>query len=547
MRLTRRILIVGVLVVAAIVGMYSGYAYAVSFYASALADTHMYEVVNINNSSYTVDRGAVTQNGKSISGWSAFRALRLAYEKALAERSPVLALPGVNPDKLLSALVLLKDQQENLALSQKDADEASLVRTSLYPIQFLESAAVLEQARQKFIATGDVTDVVRYRRLLKSTLRTYKDDLEQFRSAFQTVVSSTTPAYGTDTYIIDYPGMARAFAMLEDGIGKMKSVLRMRTLCMRGITFACNPDDISLPDTQDRSQEARPDLSMTHDVTALYKAAGFLISDEPAITLTTSSCIPSNTPATFSFIRYANTASDHYFAPLFTGDILFIQSALYRPEPFYRYFYDRGINYVPVDPLTYYECPESARDFASALSILEIIRFAKEHDVSRYLADSDASHIRSLRNRLLGTMVHEHDATEYIATLRVTLPSTGATESLHQTLDALSLSLSYKTAGLTELISTIVQFESGNRVIAERGVAFDVSARNLFYIRSGFGSLFLITTPAVLNPSTSPFRRNGMAKSKKPYVQYSEINMTPATRTAIRKDMSFFWETHIRR
>ena len=84
-------------------------------------------------------------------------------------------------------------------------------------------------------------------------------------------------------------------------------------------------------------------------------------------------------------------------------------------------------------------------------------------------------------------------------------------------------------------------------MIAERGVEFDVSARNLFYIRSGFGALFLITSPAVRNPGMSPFRRNSMEESEKPYVQYSDMTMTPAIRAALRKDMGFFRDTHIRR
>ena len=545
MRNTNRALMACMLVAGIAGTLYWNQSYAASFYARTLADAHTYEVVTIDNAPYVVDRGLVTLDGKSISGWRTFRILSLAYEKAMAERSPLLALPGVKPDKLLSALVLLKDEQARLALSQKNPAEADMVKTSLYPIQFLESAAALEQARQTFITTGDVTDAVRYRHLLKSTLRTYQHDLEQFRSAFQTVVSSTTPAYGTDTYIIDYSGMTGAFVMLEDGITKMKNVLRMRALCTHGITAVCARGDIYFPETQNFPQETAIDSSITEGVTALYTAAGFPLSDEPSITLSSSSCTPRGAPTTFSFIRYGTSIADQYLTPLFTGDILFIKSARYESAPFYQYFDDSGINYVPVDPLTYYECPEASRDFASALSVLEIIRFAKKYDASRYLTDSDAGTIETLRNRLLGTMVHERDATEYIATLRITLPSIGATKSLHQALDALSLSLSYGTAGLTELISTIVQFESGNRVIAERGVAFDVSARNLFYIRSGFGSLFLITSPTVYNSSTSPFRANGMTKSEKPYAQYSEIKSTPGIRNIIQRDMKFFWDAHI--
>lgn len=547
MRRLNRTLIICALVIGGVGFWYTNQLFAASWYADELANARAYERVVIGNSTYVVDRGSVTQGGTPVPWRQSFRVLSLAYEKALVERSPLLALPGVQPDKLISAVALLKEQQEYLALSQKDGGEEDLVRTSLYPIRFLESAASLEQARHTFIESGAQADAAHYRSLLKSTLHTYAHDLKQFRSAFQTVVPSNAPAYGTDTYIIDYPGMMGALAMLEKGAGNMRRSLLMRTLCTRGIIVACNPDDIRLPEIQNRDKEVRTGVDVTQDVTALYRAAGFKLSEEPSVTLTTSSCIPDNTPATFSFLRYSNPASEHYFAPLFTGDILFIRSALYTSSPFYQYFHDNGIGYVPVDPLTYYECPESARDFASTLAILEIIRFAKAYDVSLYLTDSEASHVQMLRKRLLGTMVHERDATEYISTLRTILPSTEETEPLHQALDALSLSLSYKAAGLTELISTIVQFEKGNRVIAGRGVAFDVTAKNLFYIRSGFGSLFLITSPAVRNPGTSPFRRNSMTESEKPYVQYSELTLTPAIRATLQKDMDFFWDTHISR
>ena len=534
------------MLVAGIAGIFCwNHSYAASFYARALADAHTYELVTVDNAAYVVDRGVVTLDGKSISGWRTFGVLSLAYEKALAERSPVLALPGVDPDKLLSALALLKEEQGRLALSQKDSTQADVVRTSLYPIEFLESVASLEQARQVFIASGNATDATRYSHLVKSTLRIYQHDSERFRSAFQTAVPSTTPPYGTDTYIIDYSGMTRAFVMLEDGISKMKDVLRMRTLCTHGLTFVCNRDDIYLPDTDNLPEETVINSSTAEDIPALYKAAGFRLSDEPSITLSSSSCIPRNTPPIFSFIRYGAFASDQYLTPLFTGDILFIKSARYESAPFYQYFNDNGISYVPVDPLTYYECPEASRDFSSALSVLGIIRFAKKYDLSPYLTGSDADKIQPLRNRLLGTMVHERDASAYVSALRIALPSTNDTKSFHRTLDELSLALSYKTAGLTEFISTIVQFEGGNRLIAGRGVAFDTSARNLFYIRSGFGSLFLITSPTVYNSSTSPFRANGMTKSEKPYAQYSEIKSTPGIRNIIQRDMKFFWDAHI--
>lgn len=524
---------------------YWNQSYAASFYADALADAAPYETIVIGDLSYVVDHGAVVLDGKPVSGWRRSRVLSLAYEKALAEHSPVLALPGVRPEKLLSAVALLKDEQERLALSQNNVTEANLVRTSLYPIQFLQSAASLEEARQTFITTGNASDAARYRGLLKSTLDIYQRDLVRFRSAFQSVVPATTTAYGTNTYIIDYSGMSGALAVLEDGVAQMRSTLRMRLLCTHGMTIVCDRDNLHFADTPSLTQETVADPSMTTDVTNLYEAAGFPVSDAPSITLASSSCIPSNTPATFSFIRYGTSAADQYLTPLFTGDILFIKSALYGSAPFYQYFHDNGISYVPVDPLTYYECPETSHDFASALSVLEIIRFAKKYDLSQYLTYPDADTIRPLRNRLLGTTPHESDAVAYISGLRKVLPSTKETTSLHRTLDELSLAFSYKTAGLTELISTIVQFEGGNRLIAKHGVTFDTSARNLFYIRSGFGSLFLLTSPAVANSRISPFRVNRMTKSEKPYVQYSEIKTGPGIRTIIQKDMSFFWDTHI--
>lgn len=542
---TNRVLI-ACLFLAAIAGiLYGNRLYAVSFFANELANAHTYETVTIGNATYVVDDGLITLDGKSVSGWHAFEALSLAYEKVLAERSPILGLPGVAPEKLLSALSLLKDEQGRLSLSQKDSVNTDLVNTSLYPIQFLKSAASLEQARQTFITTGNATDAVHYRSLLQSTLYTYQRDLQGFRSAFQTVVSSTTPTYGTDTYIIDYSGIERAFTMLEDGSNKMKNALRMRTFCTHGITIACDPGALYLPEIKNVRQEATVNSPLTQEVIALYKAAGFPLNNEPSVTLSSSSCIPRNAPPTFSFIRYGTSAADQYLTPLFTGDILFIKSALYGSTPFYQYFEDNGINYVPVDPLTYYECPDASREFASALSVLEIIRFAKKYDVSDYIAASDMETIASLRNRLLGPMVYERDASTYISALRRALPSTKETASLHRMLDELALALWYKTAGLTQLISTIVQFEGGNRLIAGRGVAFDTSARNLFYIRSGFGSLFLITSPSVANPTTSPFRTNTMTKSEKPYVQYSEIKSTPGIVSTIQKDMGFFWKAHI--
>ena len=530
------------IVLLALVSTLDGSQHAHDYFSKALADAGITTYVSIDGLPYQVDEGVVTVHGKIIPNQRSLAALKLAYEKTLAERSPLLGFPGVNPEKLSQAVLALEENQRRLAESQASPLDAYLVRTALYPLRFLKSAALLEQARQDFITSGDAYDALRYRMVLAETSQAYRDDLKRFSAAFQRAVPTDTLPYGTVTKIIDRAGSLQALAHLGDEIVAVEISRRNRTLCILGITSKCTPQSLMVPHIQSAAQStALQKEGVSDDVRNLYTSAGFPLSDGPSVVLSDSSCVHGYTSQTFSFMRHGAPLLGKYVAPLYTGDLILVKSSSYEKSFFYHYFSDKKVAYVLTDPLAYYECPTASSDFASTLSILHAVHFAEMHTLSQYLQSDIASSVTALGEKISSTdPVHENDVVAYLDTLLLHLPQTKEDTAAYRELMDISLGLSYKTAGLTEYIGNLVEFENQNRAISEKGVDVNISAENLFYLKSGFASLLHIP-----NNRNDDFRPNTLPAKSQPYVYYSDLDHSPLARENISADLIFFKNLHL--
>lgn len=547
MKYRRHIQIAAVLLILCTGALYATVLHASYYYAGALARANTYEEIRIADSVYIVTQGRVALNENKISGLSAFRPLRLAYKKVQAERSPLLALPGVDPSKLDRALQTLRTEQTFLAKLQTNPTETRLVDTALYPVQFLESASLLEQARQRFITSGDESDAAEYSKLLKETIDAYRHDLSLFGAAFQTLTPPTARTYGTLMNTLDRPSMIRALESLEISIERTGHKALTRELCTYAIVALCGENNLYLPEIATSSSAETASTPLIREVITVYKSAAYPLGNTPVVSLTSSACIPSKMPASFTFFRYGTSTQDAYITPFYAGDIILVNSSRYLSSSFYRYFNDNGVTYVLVDPLTYYECFEALNDFSSSLTNLAISYFARDNDAGRYIATTTAEHIEVLSGRLKGGLIIENDATSYIYTLNDALPATRETKQLHRSLEEFALALSYKTAGLSELVSTISLFESGNRMIAKDGGTFDIGAKNLFYTRSGFGSLFLTTHPDISGSGEPIFPPNELPADSMPYEYFSDLRLVQGLQEVIQSDLGFFRTAHIQK
>ncbi len=517
--------------------------YSHDYFSKVLADAGITTYVTIDDLMYKVDEGVVTANGKMISNQRSLAALKLAYEKTLAERSPLLGFPGVNPEKLSQAVLALQEHQRRLAESQANTLDAYLVRTALYPLRFLKSAALLEQARQNFITSGDAYDALRYQMMLAETSQAYRDDLKRFSAAFQRAVPTDTLPYGTVTKIIDRAGSLQALAHLSDEIAAVEISRRNRTLCILGITSHCTPQGLMVPRIQPTTQSTTPQKKgVSDDVKNLYKSAGFPLSDGPSVVLSNSSCVHGDTSQTFSFMRHGAPLVGKYVAPVYTGDLILVKSESYAKSFFYHYFSDKNVAYVLTDPLAYYECPTASFDLASTLSILHAVHFAETHELPPHLQPDVTASVMTLEKKLSSTdSVHENDVAAYLDTLLLQLSQTKEDATAYRELMDISLGLSYKTAGLTEYIGNLVEFENQNRAISQKGVDVNISTGNLFYLKSGFASLLHIPN----NQNDDDFRSNTLPAKSQPYVYYSDLNHSSETRENITADLIFFRNLHL--
>ncbi len=516
--------------------------YTHDYFSGALATAGVRTTVTIDGLRYEVSGGVVTANGAEVSDRHTLAAQKLAYEKTMAERAPLFGLPGVDPARLRQAVRALHEKQRQLAKSQKNTVDAYLMRTALYPIHFLESAALLEQARKDFISSGDANDAMRYETLLIETSQAYRSDLRQFRMAFLTSVPSDTPPYGTVNKIIDRTATIRILSSFGDRIAEVEHVRRNRAICILGKTSACDPRDIATPHIPPVAQNTIKNKGAPVETESLYREAGFPIKDGPGVELSESSCVDERAYRVFFFMPHGAPILGTYIAPVYTGDLILVKSKPYAESFFYHYFYENEVEYVLTDPLAYYECPAASSDFASAISTLHVARFAKTHDFSPLLQSDVARSVAALKTSLSSAeLVSERDAVAYLNTLLFHLPHTAENEEAVRELTELSLGFSYQTAGLVEYIGTMVEFEDQNQSISKRGVDFDTSARNMFYLKSGFSSLLRIPH----TQSDAEFRPNTLPKSSQPYTYYSDLYQSPEIRERIRADLAFFRNLHL--
>lgn len=515
-----------------------------SFFATSLAAANTYAEVVYKDRLYVVVNGAVSTEGSAVSSYDVLPVLRLAYKKITAQRSPLFALAGEPLDDLYAALKSLEEQRKIFADGQQDQISSGHIETSLYPLQFLNAAAALEEARRQFITTSSIASAKLYEKRLRLTADTFQADLLRHKDAYTSLIRSDMPAYGMLGSIVNRGSMEHALEALNGRISSVEIKLLRRALCTSPLTFFCDIHDLDLPLMREPDDMARSDDHLSSEVVSMYVEAGVAVDPSLIVHLSSSRCIPPDKVADFSFSRMS-FYNDTYAFPIYVGDIVYVRSARYTESPFYAYFARRGVERVLVVPTTYYECSEALHDFASVLSVRSIRDFARTNDVSELIASSDDVKISPLREELMKRHVREADAIAYLNLLIQSLPQNASTAAMRSDIQNIAISYSGHTRGLTELLLAMTNEERGNRNLAKRGTVFDTGALNLFYTRSAFGSLFSIANTSPLISGDRLFSVNNLRKSSQPYEYFSSYRENDTLRADLVSDLHDFIFSHV--
>lgn len=505
-----------------------------SFFYNALQPIESSETVAIGEQTYTVTKGAVKSSGP-ITPRSELHALKLAYEKIVARRNPLLALPGVDLPRMRNAIALLATTSLALADIQKTEAEKRLVSRTLFPIEFLNAATETEEARRRFLITGDVEDAVTYRQSLLNTLTTYRANLDTFLRGFSAAVPHTSAHYAV---------MGRAIS--RDAILETLNSLRIRALdmqreyaghvaCIAGSLYHC---DQSL--LQHKSEAIRtasiPMYEQRGSAVGLYKTIRLEVDAESVVTITSPHCIVRDQAFILYTPQHVEAVGISYERMLAVDDIALISTVQHDSIPFFSFFTKVGVDFIPVIP-SHYTCIGFSQDHATSHAIRFVRDAASLEQFSSYANGIAATNLQLLENSLQHTPSSEEDAKAYLVLAQKLqhLPP-----SLQEHIDTLSEILVGGTAGFEEFLFDLASIEYRNVMLIKKGIDVELSAPYLFFVRSGFLDTFLAYTPSVLGASAAA--AFPLVADEGPYTWLSQLTTTQREKAII--DIGTYYSLH---
>ena len=499
---------------------------AASFFSNALQSEQISADVVVRGIPYRLERGEVrATDGAPVAGVRALPALRLAYAHATARRSPLLALPGVDPDELERAVAELDASQQRVIAMQATSSDALLHR-SLYPITFLATLPALERARQQFIASGSDADLRRYEKRQRASIEAQSRDIRAFDDSLRKII---TEQFSIITFggIITSGAFRPGAANVEQRIREVRAQLTQRSRCFAGAYKLCDPTDIAiptLPDSLSSSALSQNAMAQALDIKSLIETASGVPTPQMLV-LSSSVCLAA-LPGPYAFMDTAKNAratlgfiNDLFFQPI-TGHT--------EKNPYLAYLADEyGMTLLKETPTAFYMCPTVGDDIGRIRVLEHIDAFATAHPG---VAARERAVLRS------SPYLREDYAIGY---LRAALAETGTGSETQGRDELVELALMYldRAAGLEDIISLIAFVNSYHVTITERGAPFNMLPQQMFLSHSAFPTLFLAhnrsagtSTVAIQSPSATT-REILLAR----YVSYSSLKDSRARDEFIRE------------
>ena len=508
-----------VVTVSVFISLFLAYgAHTYRFFSNELRHQGISESVRVGNRTYAVSNGAVFSEDVRVRGLTALRALRVAYGKALAGRSPLLGLEGTDPEALRANTTLLKKTMDEFSLLQETDEDAALVKNALYPVDFLYALSSLESARKQFIASGSEPDLRLYMDSFDPVFTSGIQDAKKLLDAFVYETSS-----GTLPQTVNFAGTLSAtstiasLASIPDALARIKKQTEKRSLCLSGITLLCPQLSLSAIEVESTQslEESAPNIRHTVEtqIASIFRSVTRMSVYDASyapVRLERSVCLASFPPPynfetsirlhiNFDLLHYLD---DMYFIPT-AGDS--------GPVPeFLRDGY--GLDYLKMNPMAFYLCPHLIEDVSIAQATLQTVALANNYsDIPNAYRDVLLSGVPDSKN----ASAYIREAADRIQ--RESLPAGYVREVL-----SVSLMFTQKSAALDAVVAHIVDISTHDLTMVQKGIPLDLSAKNLFYTHTAAPSLFLFHQIGALSPLTSN-ATNGSRNLNKKIESYSNL------------------------
>lgn len=347
-------------------------------------ETFVVPSIILEGNVYEIRDTLVFQNGEQMSLLKSVPVLRTAYYIVLNRLDPIFALEGTDP-------ILFKESVENLEHSLDEyaslfgAAEERIVRTGLYPLNFLASVANLEKARQQMLQYPGLESVHSYNRELKRTLKVYRKEIKtakhiflNFRGYRENQEYNGTKNNSVSFYFFSgYTNidlLYNFFFRLEEYALTQEKKRAERQLCLTGfISYCIDLTDI-LKKTSKESPTDTPIVSKNaleiRDILSLYNntTAG---EKSPIVIFPDSKCFPEFSPVYFDAQKIKTDSSKDIFELTLLNDIYFYDARNAR-GPYLNLLKDAGADFLYQPVTNMYLCPDMAEYMTDASTILGV-------------------------------------------------------------------------------------------------------------------------------------------------------------------------------
>lgn len=525
--MTRLVVLVPVVIALIATATYALLHSSVRDYERLLRAAGTHEAVEVGSIQYEVNNGVVlSPTGATVTTESKQDALRLAMAKTMARRSPLMALPGVDTEKLHYYADNLAKTAEKLSSLQVSEVSARRIRESLYPSSFLHAIADSEKARRDFLNNGDVESQTAYEAAISRSLEEYERNLRGFREAFVTEVGAEAQPYAASDVIVTRSGILAGIDALVDSVQTTRTAHERRQRCTSGKVSACDAADLDPPIIGDGqvpglSAEALETMRYVRDIWA--QATGHSeLSEGPMYIMNESACVGSDPMPAFEMFSF----NDPMRPPgiLTVHDTQFIDGPKYREVPFFEYMLNHQIRFIPSVPLSHYKCINVAEDHSRIFLIEHVLSEMGDTEMRETFSYEEAlAYLDVMRRRIVEGILEGTDS---------------------ERLTDLLLEASLKTSGFEYLVGTVAWSEDMNAELEKRNLIVELSAPTLFYLRNGLFPLYLSHNASVVQMESSPFARNNIPRDEQPFVFLSSLTRDSITRHMLVRDVRFYFTTH---
>lgn len=488
------------------------------YFAAELEARSVAADVIVGHMTYHVERGVAVARGSRGNIRDTSVALRIAYAREIAIRSPILDMEGTDPSRLSEAADELAKVSEGLAKLQKSPRDKALVKRALYPTAFLHALAELERARKKFIASGRDVDEAAYAAQLKKTIRVGQENLGAFERAYTLAVDSESTRYATLGGIVTKESSLAALREIGLGFDRVSKRAYAREQCMQGELSKCNAQDLAIQQPRAITMRVPTEVpALVRQVLALHVDAGLShYKDVPIVALSRSACINSFTPPYYFGVQTYPQSTD-YPRVRFVGDFMFYPITRSDAAPLDP-FSTRGASYLPYMATAYYSCPEGARDTARVRVVIFLskLAFAETRSILRANTPENAY------------IASEADASRYLIEM---LPSAfdpvhGDDRWTQNVVRNVYLMWKDNSAWFDAIVEEIAVFGKTELRMKEAGIPIDTSMSFLFSSRSGFYDLFLAHNPSAGSGESSPYASGERNPFLEQFLKWSDTRST---------------------